>query len=214
MFRSRVCHTAGSLPAFGRAHGSSEMYGTMPLRPRTLAGRLVWAAAPPPVQLGGRRLRCSARLTSSRDSLDDDACQQQLSQPGSTATQQRRLEEPASPLPSAVARRRDAAPSLAAAANGLQQGTTAAPRELSVSELQRLTQLHSVDAYNCGVVASPEDLAACLGTDLARGLCESEASWPSSHSAAGHSPHLTSCLPRLPFRCSLPTAGRVLRAAC
>lgn len=48
------------------------------------------------------------------------------------------------------------------------------PHQLTLKQLQALTELHVEDAYACGVVGSAAELAECLGTDLRDGLCEDQ----------------------------------------
>jgi hypothetical protein len=48
--------------------------------------------------------------------------------------------------------------------------------QLSSKQLQQLTELHADDAYSGGLVSCAAELAACLSTHLADGLCESQAS--------------------------------------
>lgn len=125
-------------------------------------------------RLGRRRsLRCTARLTSSRDSLDEEQLEGLLPQGHQNGR------------PSAAAGSRDTA-AAAAAASPLAPpqcavdvpacGEAWQARQLSIKELQKLTELHIEDAYRCGVVSCAPELAACLGTNLSDGLCESQAS--------------------------------------
>lgn len=145
-----------------------------------------------------RTLRCTARITSSRDSLDEEQLEQQAAA-GRQAVNGRPRAPDAAPaaLQQAAAARQSRLeeqqqqrqqqrqqqqqqqqqPQLQqpAAQAALPAGSAgqASPRQLSVQELQQLTELHVEDAYALGVVGSATELAKCLSTDLRDGLTES-----------------------------------------
>ena len=130
-------------------------------------------------------LRCAARLTSSRDSIDEEQVEQQQNGRAAAAPNGRRR-APASPPGVLQQAQRLRSPDQAAAAAGggvpppagaaceqqLPWAAGGPPRQLSIAQLQKLTELHVEDAYALGVVESGPELAACLGTDLRDGLRE------------------------------------------
>ncbi|PSC68202.1 calcium-translocating P-type PMCA-type [Micractinium conductrix] len=120
-----------------------------------------------------------------RDSIDEEQVEQQQNGRAAAAPNGRRR-APASPPGVLQQAQRLRSPDQAAAAAGggvpppagaaceqqLPWAAGGPPRQLSIAQLQKLTELHVEDAYALGVVESGPELAACLGTDLRDGLRE------------------------------------------
>ena len=140
-------------------------------RPAALAP----ASVPPRRQaaaLGGRQQqRCTARLTSSRDSLDEELLerQQQLQQEKQLDSRQQVEPGPANQRRQPLQQQ----PRQRLGAPGEQPGEQ---QFVSIRQLQLLTELHVEDAYALGVAGSAAELAGLLGSSLRDGLCESQVS--------------------------------------
>ena len=147
------------------------------------------AAARPRVGGGARRpLRCTARLASSRDSIDEELADAGSPQqtagttngrtPTAALEQQAASERRAPPAPSQP-RQQQPQQQQQQQPGGSEPGNGSGPPgsgggagQLSVRELQALTELHVEDSYAVGVVGSAQELADRLGTDLRDGLSE------------------------------------------
>jgi hypothetical protein len=117
-----------------------------------------------------RCLPCTARLTSSRDSIDEE---QLLAHPELPLLSQ---STPASPPYQQQQQQQQQRTTTPPSSNERGSGTdkTGLPAQLSIRDLQQLTELHVADVYRCGVVGSPQELAAALGASPWDGLCEGQ----------------------------------------
>ena len=135
--------------------------------------------ARPTAAPGGRWrhfLSCTARLTSSRDSLDEEQLEGLLAlTPPNGSNGSKSAAAGAGAVDPCPQLQCDLGSQQARIVHECRDSWQARP--LSIRDLQQLTQLHVEDAYQCGVVGCAPELAACLGSSLQDGLSESEASF-------------------------------------
>lgn len=132
-----------------------------------------------PLRLPARRfLRCAARLVSSRDSLDEELleCSCSNQQAGSKSNGRAAVPppEPPSLQQQAAVQRQGEQQQQQLSSPPLPPEPPEQARQLTLKELQALTELHVEDAYAVGVVGSSAELAACIRSDLRDGLCETQ----------------------------------------